>query len=379
MRKHLCLYSAKLLWLLMLAGPMCESKVSNVFLNSYYHCGHDKTYEVNPNSGYLVMPDVSPDSRTHTFRDCEVTFHSARQTGNLCVSQEGSLSRIMDSNAELSVYDGYGDDKPKVFTLGYYPDEWAYREVCTNSPYLHFYIRRKDKTVNVNVRNMKLLFKVLDIESKDRTLYFDEQYCDGNYKLKKSWVNVLNRLPPSSTGEGREAKEICGFELDKEPRDGRRFCVVYVPLENFDCSSGWELSVSSKPRSLKRQFFVFSLSCSESRARKTQVWCGSNSTDSYSLIMQRKVKGDSVVEPARMFRLIVTDYDGSVESLRAKVEAELRKGRHESEGLGTVYIALIIALVVGGLVLLAAIVYKVRHKMPWYHAVHNPGSEKEDV
>ena len=390
MRKHslkCCpwAFPLKLLFIFIFVCNCVATIIEDIYLNSQNFCGKD--FKVTPGESYIIKPDISADKNTNSFITCELTFNTLthdRDDGSICISQIGSGSRIEDSNAELFIYDGYDDDDEKhkrIHHLEYFPDTIGSREDCTAKPHLYFFVRPKDTTRNVDVKKINLNFQVYDIENRDRKLYIDEKYCDGKFKLKNSWVQLGNRVPPSFDYDS--IFRPCGLTFEKDPnaeldeRD-RRICFVFVPLSNLTCDPHWELSISTK-MDLGRTFMKHNLTCSHPKAQTLHVWCGENTTDSYSIIMQQTNQSNpsDSREPLNMFHIIVTDYNGTVESLKREVKAVMSpsKGAEEAS-FNFMFIIIIVLVVVVVVIIVSLIIYKVRHT---YQAVHNPGADKPAV
>ncbi|CAL1534760.1 unnamed protein product [Lymnaea stagnalis] len=353
------------LYLIYLA--LVPSKSIEIYLNSHLHC--DKTLEVTLEKTYLVRADVSPDTETSTFRDCEVVFHAQNVNGQLCIVQEGELSMIKDSNVEFQAYDGFGDTAENIFTLEYYPSVWNYREHCTQSSYITLYLRRKNKNIKVNIQNIWINFHIIDIESKDRRLYMDDDYyCSVTYHLHNSWVSVYNRQ--------NEAKHVtvdkCGLRFEKETGRNTSICFLYTPMESVKYSRDWNLSVS-KEFKLAAEYIIYQLKWDDAKAKETHAWCANGSIDSLVLILERTGKNFSQ-EPKQMFQVIATDHSGTEESLMQSL-------KHDNENdCSYVYIIVVILVIV--LMIAFVVLFKMKNQLfkkmffGEYTRAHNPGGKE---
>lgn len=362
-----------LLALLLIHEANTATAFYNVFLNSYGHCGHDKTFEVRPDQGYIVRGDISPNTITKSFRDCETNFYSKRRTGRLCVVQEGKVNEIDDFNAELLVHDGYDtEDAPLIFSLKHNTGRWRQREYCTRTPYLNFYLRKINKTGLVDVRKVYINLKVLDIESRDRKLYLDNLYCDHSYQLLNSRVNVYDRAFQNSELSARNLTKICTVRIEKEKNDNKSICFVYVPSDKMTCGNNntWMVSVYTESQNV-----TYKLQCKDEKAEQWHAWCSSNRTHSVTLNFHRadSISFNSSQEQPEAFRYIFADFLGSPETLLEQMKRELISSN--GSGLDTGWIVCVVLSVI---VLLgsAAFLYWKRHVFPCvqYKSVHNPGN-----
>ena len=350
---NLCYVHLLLLVSLAVGTSGTKHAVDEIYLNSYMHCGDNKSFLVNPEQGYHLMADISKNTKTTpSVRDCEIHLHTEREAGNICVSQEGIQSQISDSNAELYLNEknSEGTIDKTLFKIAYYPDGWDKREVCSTQRIVYFRLKEITPGAGINMTKLKMSLKVLDIQSRNRTLYIDENYCDDTYLLKNSSISVFNRLPLSYSvkNKKRSVSRPCGLRFKKDAsRSQQRLCFVYIPLENFSCKTEWSITISTL-MNLHKKYSKFNLSCSEPRAMERQVWCGDNSTDSYSVIMKDNRTNNE--EEMNIFRLVVTDHEGSEADLIRQVESQLMGAKTEVVGLG------IEMFIIIGLVALLAIV-----------------------
>ncbi|BFZ15857.1 hypothetical protein BsWGS_18896 [Bradybaena similaris] len=356
--------SAFILTILLLETSL-SVELYSVFLNSYAHCGHEKMLEVRPDQGFVVMADVSPNTGTKTFRNCETNFYSKRDDGRLCIVQEGRLNEIADPNAELLVHDGYEtDESPTIFSLGY-QGRWMQREFCTQSRYVNFYLRSVNKTARVDIRKVFINLKILDIESSARQLYLDDTYCDHSYDLHNSQVSIFNMAPAVDLSLKNLSKS-CTLQFQKNTNN-KSICFVYVPTNRLNCGSSWAVSVLSTSQNAE-----YMLKCTDEKAKQLHAWCATTQFHSLTFHFQRSDYSSS--EVPEMFRYIFADYQGSAESLLEKVKRELSM-QTGSEGLSAGWIVFfVLALVV---VAAAVVLFCWKQRLlpcVQYKAVHNPGN-----
>ncbi|XP_059155507.1 uncharacterized protein LOC131940747 [Physella acuta] len=336
------------------------SDYKEIYLNSYANCG--QTYIVGPHKGMLIKTDVSPTTTTNSFRDCQVTFRSEEDDGKLCVVQYARLNEIRDSNVEFVVKDGISDEGKKIFTLAYYPNAWRDREYCTTSPYIYMYLRKLNKNTNVNITQVLINLKVLSIDSKERKLYFDDDYCDKAYKLSKSEVTLYNRSPPPQASfPGR----FCTIALDKEPEEDSSICLVYIPLStSHECK--WKLTVTKDKLFSQKEHALYALNSTDSSAQQMGAWCGSNETH-WAMAVFERLSDQCKSEPEQMFKLILTDHDGSIDGLLDRFRSE----EPNSSQITTIVIAVVVCLLVIAVIALSVYLY-MKYRSEKYQSVHNP-------
>lgn len=356
--------SAFVLTILLLETSL-SVELYSVFLNSYAHCGHEKTLEVRPDQGFVVMADVSPNTGTKTFRNCETNFYSKRDGGRLCIVQEGRLNEITDPNAELLVHDGYEtDESPQIFSLGY-QGRWMQREYCTQSRYVNFYLRSVNKTGRVDIRKIFINLKILDIESSGRRLYLDDIYCDHSYDLHNSQVSIFNMAPTVDISL-KNLSNSCSLQFQKNASN-KSICFVYVPSNQLNCDNSWAVSVLSTSQNAE-----YTLKCTDEKAKQFHAWCATSRLHSLTFHFQRSDYSSS--EVPEMFRYIFADYQGSAESLLEKVKRELSV-QTGSDGFSAGWIVFCVLALVALAAAVVLFCWK-RRLLPCvqYKAVHNPGN-----
>ncbi|CAL1534762.1 unnamed protein product, partial [Lymnaea stagnalis] len=235
---------------------------------------------------------------------CQVLFTSSRVDGRLCVMQDGPVNVIKDSNVEMIVK----ENTKTVFELKYYPSSWLLREYCTKSGSLSVALKKINKRVKVNVKKLEITLKIVNIESRYRTLYFNYISCSNSYPLRHSWVSVYNRSPHSP-----ETLEYCGLKVEKEADNNGSICLVYKPLLHAQRQdTAWNFYVSTKHFDLDPNFFIYQLAWNSSQARELHAWCADPAIGFVTLIFHRL---NTTNEQQDMFVFTLTDHEGSNDTL----------------------------------------------------------------
>ncbi|CAL1534761.1 unnamed protein product [Lymnaea stagnalis] len=261
-------------------------------------------FRVDQNSVFNIDTLAHLSDGDNEFVDCEILFTSSREDGRLCVIQEGPVSEIRDSNVELTVR----ENTKTAFELKYYPSSWLLREYCTKSPSLSVALKKINKNVRVNVSKVAINLTIADLESRYRTLYFNDISCDKSYQLRHSWVSVYNRSPYSP-----KTLKYCGLKVEKEADNNGNICLVYKPLLHSQREdTAWNFYVSTKEFDLDPNFFIYQLAWNSSQARELHAWCADPEIGSVTLIFHRI---NTTNEQQDMFVFTLTDYSGSNDTL----------------------------------------------------------------
>lgn len=306
-------------FVMMMAGPPASAQqltVTEKYLNSHAHCGHTDAREtwftVNQQSVFNVLDDVSPNTGTHAFRDCEMIFRSIRVDGRLCVQQK--KLNFQTNDIKLELYDRYGDEDPQ-----YKPNKTLdssngliYLEWCTTGRFLT--VKMVKSGPSPSVRDVDIDLLIYDLQSVHRRVFMDSvPSCGSTFILDQSRVNVTN-VDPYRQSDAIYPRCIIHFDYDGR-EENRNVCLVFESTDVTCSKVNYTLTihqtVTNPETGMPVKVFQGTRSCGKAEPSR---WC-SNSTK-ISLELQRHWMMDSFFpEKDVVFYALVMDHMGDSKSL----------------------------------------------------------------
>ncbi|BFZ15856.1 hypothetical protein BsWGS_18894 [Bradybaena similaris] len=365
---------------LVLALGLCTGQDTNtIFLNSCERCEAGSQYEVSTDTDYLVT--LGSGVTAGCSWECKARVYSSKNSSWVCLAQLGIVSQINDSNGELAVYDSHRTDP--IVHLKYYPILWHHREECRKTEFLDFDLRKIKSKAKLRFEKLRINFQVLDIESTKRVIYLDGTYCTTEFKLLNSQLSIYNQ-PEETEAVTYEhtLASLCGVPVeivDTQETKHKRICFYYLPTDQVNCSSNWSFSVSIAGYSITPSAMIYTLNCGQNRSQETHAWCADPGIRKVTVIFQRNKDVLKSVEPPRMFRFLVLDYNGTAESLMAEktnvVKELLTPPQDEAtDNNNVVVICIVVGIAVAVLLIVMAFLYSQRGCLSGllYGPVHNP-------
>ncbi|GFR62279.1 hypothetical protein ElyMa_001867100 [Elysia marginata] len=256
----------------------CQSRLlvlgTSEVVSLWEACQHPKAYTVKKNQVYQVMSDGSDLNTTSTVISCKLTFSAETRVGRLCVRQDYPKILVAD---KLSLLSAKSQHDVIFACQSPYDQSWDDIEKCSYSSPIHIIFRNKNPSQPVDLRKVRFNLKVVDITSRHRKFDMTYEDCGKRYSLHHSEVSVYNRLNPQQQKRETavQARSVCMLDFSKIPNEGRRICIVYIPLGRLDCSSDWKLLfLNQSPQPM------YTLNCTnDPRATKPQAVCAPKNLD----------------------------------------------------------------------------------------------------